>query len=87
MNTVWKFQMRPHFHQLVPMPEGATLLTVAQQDGDVYLWAMCDSDAPLVERIIITVPTGEPIPEGCKYISTIHLVEGALVFHLFEKLP
>lgn len=82
--TNWKFTLQPECK--VEMPEGAQLLTVREQGDDICLWALVDSDAPMVARRFVGFGTGHQIPEdqALSFIGTAMLQGGNLVFHIFE---
>lgn len=87
LKTIWKFQL-DHRKQQVLMPEGAEMLSVGLQGGidagSVCLWAMVDPDSPKVTRHIKWVGTGHPTEGEGKFIGTVILEGGALVFHFFD---
>lgn len=70
------------------MPVGAMVLSVQVQRMMPYIWALVDPDLPpLEERLFYVVGTGHPLSDNPgKYIGTFQLLEGGLVFHLFEGL-
>lgn len=86
MKSVWKFPLAVADVQQVAVPSGARLLAVQPQDAGVCLWALVDTSAPKVSRIIAIVGTGHELPDhgDLKYISTFQLHGGVLVFHAFE---
>lgn len=84
---VWKFPLTEPV-QVVYMPAGATVLTVATQHGQPTIWALVDASQPTEARRFFAVGTGMdflPHPSD-KYVGTAHDVEGqGLVFHVFER--
>jgi hypothetical protein len=85
--TIWKFPFAIGDEIAIKMPEDATLLSVAMQDGTPYLWAAVDETAPEELRKIQIRGTGQPLGtvSVAKYIGTIHLdINGPLVFHVFD---
>jgi hypothetical protein len=85
MKTIWKFKLEAQSCQMISMPQGAEILAVQEQRGVPHLWAICDSEAPQVERYFLMYGTGSSIniPYD-KYIGTFQLMNGGLVFHVFE---
>lgn len=87
MTTVWKYQ-----HDLLDggdfatfeMPEGAEVRHVGMQDGLVTLWAEVDAAAWSTPRTFVIGGTGHQIPEGARYVGTVH--DGPFVWHIFEVL-
>lgn len=97
MDTVYKYDAMlfsgasDSDHVTIEMPENAEILHLAVQDGCVYMWARVDSDAPKEKRVFRWAGTGHDLGslndegnKGGKYIGTIMLHHGTLVFHLFE---
>lgn len=84
--------------QVVSMPEGATILSVARREGQrnvvvgvgshepVEMWALVDPDAPSRDRRIRIAGTGHPLPEADSlvHLGTVQIAQGQLVFHVFE---
>jgi hypothetical protein len=83
---IWKFTVDP-WDSRVEMPAGSRLLHVHEQAGRVCVWADVDPAAPTVERVLVVVGTGHPIPRAAKtYVGTAHITENGhrLVLHLYE---
>lgn len=87
MKSIWKFPLAVNDKQAIQMPKGAKILTVqVQGDGGLpCIWALCDTEAPLENRLIAMFGTGHQAPEGAAdYIGTFQLHNGEFVFHVFE---
>ena len=72
------------------MPKGAQILTVQMQHGTPQLWALVDPNAQRVLRRILIYGTGHPVDTFNVYIATFQIMNGSLVFHVFdggESLP
>ena len=87
MTQIWKFELKLE----VEMPINAEILTIQVQHGNVYLWAIVDSEDQEREiRIFENIGTGHTIPDDIgvnrKYIATYQLEGGALVYHVFERI-
>ena len=59
--VIWKFELRITEVQEVLMPAGAELLSVADQHGNLCLWAMVDPSEHHQPRVIEIVGTGNPM--------------------------
>lgn len=84
--TIWKYTLRGS-REAKKMPQGAQILTAAEQRGDICVWALVDPTAPLVERAFTVVGTGKDadhLTDAAQYVGTVLLVHGALVFHVFD---
>lgn len=86
--TIWKFPINITDRQTVMMPARAKILTVQVQYGAAYLWAQVDEKLVTEEeRGIEVFGTGHPMnDEERRYIGSIQLHGGGLVFHIFERL-
>lgn len=86
--TIWKFPLVLTDVQTVMMPEFGQILTAQMQNGSgLCLWAFVNPESPLQPRTIVVLGTGNPAPENPgKYISTVQMQGGALVWHIFERV-
>ncbi len=89
--AVWKFPLSPLGVSKITMPRSARILTAqAQGDAAVSLWAMVETEEVITEtRTIVILMTGQrtPVdPDGLRYISTLQIDNGTLVYHVFEYI-
>jgi hypothetical protein len=63
MKTIHKFSLGMAEKAYVDMPEGALVIRVDGIDGFLYLWAVVDTDAPMVRREFLLFKTGAPMPD------------------------
>ena len=83
--TISKFQFEPNDRIEFTMPIGAEILTVQMQNGQPCVWALVNPQVKTEKRILRIVGTGHTIIDKLgKYIGTFQLMEGQLIFHLFE---
>lgn len=89
MSTViWKWPLAVTDVQKISVPKGAQILTAQVQGDTLSVWALGDTDVETEERLIRVIGTGNPIPPGPgKFIATIQLCGGGLVFHIFDGGP
>ncbi len=84
MSEVWKFSLTLADEQWIEMPEDADLLHVAEQHGDLQLWArVIPTGQKIVRRLILARGTGHPIWQQ-PYISTVLTAGDSLVWHFFD---
>lgn len=84
MSVVWKYTLTIDDEQEIVMPEGAELLHVAEQHGQLALWArVIPTGQPNVRRVILIRGTGHPIWTQ-PYVGTIVAAAGVLVWHVFD---
>lgn len=70
------------------LPVGTTVLTAQAQGNSPMIWAEVDPDERKLERRrFLILNTGAEIPSRpLKYLNTIQLNEGRLIFHIYEVL-
>jgi hypothetical protein len=86
MRTIHKFPLEITDEQGVSMPVGAELLAVAEQNGQLVLWAEVFPNNPNESKVIRVVGTGNPFPDHLSYlhIGTVVMSNG-FVWHVYEK--
>lgn len=91
MKTIWKYELDPKSLK-IKMPKNAKILSVGEQYGNICLWAEVDP-TPVLEkkdRIFEVFGTGHKIYEDMgverKFIGTVKFENGALMFHVYERL-
>ena len=89
MKRIYKYQIQPtelEDQVTVSMPVGAKVLSVQVQKGIVCLWVLINTKEKVDEfREFNVVGTGHDIDFNTnKFVGTFQLMEGNLVFHLFE---
>jgi len=87
MKKVFKYQFVANDYVTFGLPIGAEILTVQEQKGNLCLWALVDPNEHWIEnRVIRMAGTGHPIDDVAqyRYINTIQLLGGELIFHFFE---
>lgn len=83
MKTIYKYVLEVTDEQFVKMPQGAKILTIQPQNGQLCMWAEVDTDAPIGERVIWCYGTGHSIPGWLDaYIGTFH--NGLFVWHFYD---
>ena len=86
MKKIYKYQIAITDEIYLSMPKGAQVLSVQVQHDIPVIWALVDPDAPVVERHFHLEATGHQLPDLMgRFIGTIQILEGDLVFHLFER--
>jgi hypothetical protein len=90
MNTIYKYPISTAAaFTIIDVPKGAVFIHVAEQFGTICLWAMVDSEAPLIKRQIRVIGTGLPADDVKidNYIGSILVLKGTYVFHIFDAGP
>jgi hypothetical protein len=85
---IWKYELRVTDIQAVEMPKDAELLSVANQNGELCMWAKVDADQTIEARYIEIIGTGNPIPQDMgvdrRFIGTALI--NPFVWHVFERV-
>lgn len=63
MKAIHKFQLGMAEKASVMMPEGALVIRVDGIDGFLYIWAVVNTEAPMVKRDFLLFKTGAPMPD------------------------
>jgi len=88
MIAVYKYQiLNPQ--SAIDLPIGAEVLHVAEQHGQIQMWAKINTGNTAETRIFQVFGTGHEIPNDGKeraFISTFFVKGGLFVFHVFEVL-
>lgn len=85
MKTIWKEKLAIVDVQHVLIPFESEILTVQIQNGEPYIWFLCDEKRLKNRKEIRICGTGHPVPDNIgRYIGTFQLYDLGLVFHVFE---
>jgi len=89
MKAVFKYVIPVVDEFTMEMPKGAQILTVQAQRGVPCIWALVDPEMENEERSFVMRGTGHPIDDNMvpflNYVGTMQMMEGTLIWHLFEK--
>lgn len=97
MKTIWKYLLRAG-ENTVPMPRGAVVLDAQMQGLALQLWALVDLEnitvpndrlgAGAQARVFVVHGTGQPVSDAwpLQHISTVQLMGGELIYHVFEVI-
>lgn len=88
MNKIFKYPLdRTAESQIIKLHEGAQILTVQVQKGDLVLWALCNEKKKKEPRQIDIYGTGAEMSEHKRtYIGTVQQFGGVLILHVFERI-
>jgi hypothetical protein len=82
MRTVYKYMVMnfrgEHKRMLMPDYE---VVHVGAQEGNIYIWAIVDPDAPVSLAFFQVVGTGHPVPKG-KHVGSVQ--DNGFVWHVFD---
>ena len=82
---IWRFPLELTDSQNVLMPSDSKILSVKEQHGQLFLWAMVDGTGRPIRRRITIVGTGTPLPgsDMGKFIDSV--VMDNFVWHVFAR--
>jgi hypothetical protein len=92
MSTIWRYSLRIRDAQVVDIPAGGKVLSVAHRqdtDHDIDMWVLVDDGPPAAEaRMFRVFGTGQPVEADSElvHLGTCQVQGGAVVFHVFEEL-
>jgi hypothetical protein len=87
MSMIWKYELQITDEQTILMPGQAKILSAANQNGKLCIWAMVDTEQPIAPKYFSVIGTGHPLSEDFplrKFIDTV--IIGQFVWHVFEVL-
>lgn len=85
MKKIWKYTLEILDEQVISMPRNANILYVENQYGDVKIWVEVDDEEEVYEdRTIYMHGTGHTYEAHNRYIGSVQIYNGNLVFHIFE---
>lgn len=83
------YPVYPNVDNVFTLPKGSRILKVDTQRGQLCAWVLHDLDQPRNEsRAIAVYGTGIRMPDhgALLYINTCFDLDGALVWHAFERV-
>lgn len=85
MKTIYKYTLRFSDRQTVQMPANAQILSIQNQTSDPVIWAVVDTDQPMVERRFHMFGTGMQAThvDNLHYLASVQF--GPFVWHFFEE--
>jgi len=86
---IWKYPLKVEDDQCFMIPFNGEVLSVINQKGNLVLYALVDETETRMEDVNIKIiGTGNWIDDedfiGYKFINTVQLADGNLVFHIFK---
>lgn len=75
----------------IRMPYGARVVQFNQEYGRPTIWALVETDSPVVEHRFVIVVTGNDLsdysPNELEHVGTISVLNDRLILHLFRIVP
>ena len=90
MITIYKYPIAHTDEQVLTLPSGSQIISVAKQYNNVVIYAMVNPTELLMDSYhVIILGTGTPIEWKIldyKFLGTLAFSNGDLMFHYFVKL-
>jgi len=85
MKKVFKYQLKFEDYIQIEVPNDYKILSASIQHGIPCIWILVDPNNISVTLNLRMAGTGHPISdEIVRFIDTIELDNGSLIFHIFE---
>lgn len=81
--TIYKYPIEITDEQEILAPTGWQPLSVQIQYGQPCIWALVDPEAKPVLQTVHVHGTGHPVRHNGKFLGTIQVGGGTLIFHVF----
>ena len=63
MKAIYKYRLPFMEYSVVSMPEDANIIRIDGLDGALWMWAIVDTESPLVDREFSLFKTGGAMPD------------------------
>lgn len=85
MRTIYKYILSIEDTQKIEIPFDSLILSAKIQNNIICIWAVVDTDNPIIERKVVICGTGHRFEykEPLKFIDTVLLHNDKIVFHIF----
>lgn len=70
--------------QLIDMPVGSNILSVAIQHNKIAVWFEAPEDTVMTKRKFVVVETGKNVPKSSKFIGTVMILKDSYVVHVYD---
>lgn len=81
MRVIYKYPL-PSAINSVALNANAEILCVQLQENVITMWALVDTDNPIINRTFAVYGTGNEIESFSKYVGTVQ--QNQFVWHVFE---
>ncbi|WP_291721291.1 hypothetical protein [Bernardetia sp.] len=86
MKTIWKFELKMEAVQKISLPPKHNIVSVGIIKKIAYMWVEVWGDISKTEKIkILTIPTGQEVPQNAEFVGTLFYKEGEIVQHVYKS--
>lgn len=88
MRKIFKYQLEIVDYQIIDIKRPAISLSVAEQYDGIVMYAMVDDNEESIPIDVRMIGTGHPIKDDIdsyKFLGTVKLARGELMFHVFTR--
>lgn len=87
---IYKYKLEPQIRQGLWLNEGATILSVTEQKGEMVMYALVDPKKGELPYDVLILATGEEVPSwinfgAYKFVGTVKMDNGNLMWHVFVR--
>jgi hypothetical protein len=85
---IYKYPLVFEDQQFVELPVGSDILSVAEQRGQIVLYAIVDTEEEDKAEVLVYIygtgnPMGKANPRAKHFLGTVNTHNGALMWHVF----
>ena len=84
MKRIYKYPIQVNDHFILELPDEAEILYIGMQKSEPFMWVLLDTEQSKEERHFYLYGTGMEVPDDYCYIDSFQMLNGSLIFHLFE---
>jgi hypothetical protein len=87
VKEIYKYNLGIADSQMLNIPSD-TILSVQEQNEEVVVYALVETESPLIKYEFVINGTGNPISfdvDKFTFLGTVNLFNGALMFHVFYR--
>ena len=88
MRKIFKYPLEITDYQTIEIKSPAILLSVVEQNNKIVMYALVDDFEYDIPVDIMIIGTGNPIRndiDSYKFLGTVSLMDGRLIFHVFAR--
>ena len=88
MKSIFKYTLEVTDFQKLSLPVDSKILSVAEQNMQIVLYALVDTDSDVLDDYLIIIHgTGHPANyvDNQVFLGTVKMANGSLMFHVFYR--
>ena len=86
MKRIFKYPLRITYTQELSLPIGSEILSVANQDDNIVLYALVDDSLPCTHNYQVRIyGTGDVATDEADFVGTVSMHNSRFMFHVFTR--